>query len=175
MPVKAPKKKQQSYLEKLTEECNNKYKNIPKHQLRFVPLISPEFNLDYLVFKNKNNEIQFLDSILHKDPPYYIHNYSFDNQGSIPELEKLNSEHRTIMLKKMFSEDGYNLETFDWHSRNPKEGYYLCYYRKIGQNKWVYNFDIFEFNVYGHFNNLMDERSYNDNDIMSFVFLEGLY
>ena len=43
MSVKEPKKKPAtiSYLQKLTEQCNEKYKGVPKHQLRFVPLISP--------------------------------------------------------------------------------------------------------------------------------------
>lgn len=175
MPVKAPKKKQKSYLEKLTEECNIKYKDIPKHSLRFIPLISPEFNLEYLVFKNKNNKIQFLDMILHKEPAYYIQEYAYNHQGSIPDLSKLNEKHRKYMLNKMFSEDGYDLETFDWNSLNPNSGYYLCYYRKVGNNKWVYNFSIFEYdNDYGYWTNLEDNQSYKRENIMSFVFLEDL-
>jgi hypothetical protein len=174
MSVKEPKKKQQSHLKKLTKECNEKYKDIPKHQLRFVPLISPEFNLDYLVFKNKNNKVQFLDNVFYKEPACYIQNYAYENQGHIPDICELNKEHREYMLKHMFSIDGYMIETFDWNSLNPKPGYYLCYYRHVGQNKWVYNFDIFELNEHGHWFNLIDERAYDVRNIMSFVFLEEL-
>lgn len=170
-----PKKKQQSYLEKLTEECNEKYKGVPKHQLRFVPLIS-EFNLDYLVFKNKNDKIQFIEIDGNNyGIPYYIENYAYENQGHIPDLWELNKEHREYMLKNMFSEDGYSLETFDWNSLNPNSGYYLCYYRKIGKNKWVYNFNIFEYdNDYGYWTNFEDNQSYKRENIMSFLFLESL-
>lgn len=176
MSVKEPKKKPMtiSYFQKLTKECNDKYKDIPNHQLRFIPAISPEFNLDYLVFKNKKNEIQFLNNFILTRPPYYIQNYAYDNQGYVPDLWKPNKEHREYMLKNMFSDKGYKLADFDWNSLNPKPGYYLCYYRHVGQNKWVYNFDIFELNEYGHWFNLIDERSYDVRNIMSFVFLEEL-
>ena len=167
-------KKQNPYTEELTRQCNNKYKDVPKHQLRFVPLISPEFNLDYLVFKNKNDQIQFIEIDGNRSNPYYIQNYAYDNQGCTPELWFLDKEHREYMLKNMFSDKGYKLANFDWNSLNPKAGYYLCYYRHVGQNKWVYNFDIFELNEYGHWFNLIDERAYDVRNIMSFIFLEEL-
>lgn len=118
---------------------------------------------------------QFIVIGINYSIPHYIQNYAYENQGRVPDLMELKKEHREYMLKNMFSDKGYKLTDFDWNSLNPKEGYYLCYYRHVGQNQWVYNFDIFEYdNDYGYWTNFKDNQSYKRENIMSFLFLESL-
>lgn len=162
----------------IKKEIIEKYKDLPKYELLYVKppqdkKQTKNWFLSFLCYKNKDNEIIFIDEKIYKDPLGQFERYvTKELNYKLPKIEIVKEEKKKVILEYMFQE--HDIESFDWESLNPESGYYLCYYRHIGKNKWVYNFDIFEIDEYGDFNNLVLKTKFDYKNIISFVFLEKL-
>lgn len=161
----------------LIKEIIEKYNKLPKYKLLYIKHSKKEkFNADclpFLSYKNKDNKIIFLDEKIYKDPLDQFELYVIKELNCIlPDIKIVKEKEKKVILEYMFQE--HDIKSFDWESLNPTPGYYLCYYRYIGKNKWIYNFDIFEIDEYGDFNNLSLKQCFDYKNIISFVFLEKL-